>query len=699
MLRSPSKKKGASLTKRVAVPSNPSGVTNNQTLVAHETSAEDKPIQSTLASTKAYSILRNANGGQSYEQNRLQPKLVQHLPPASTHSADLDDQLGNILEDNNDQHSQSIPKVISSTSTTEYATPRYITVSLEDLEQAGIDVQKLNQLSESQIQNLLAIKEQNNQHSHQQLHANQSRDLAGLRSTSSQQMTQNQAHFLTRGSEMERIENMDPDDSSLHSNGPPLLTPEEITPPMAPVMDSSQQLNGNNGDSQITITITDDGSLKLTDASHQTFFFSRDELSHRNIDATNLTDANIQEIIQMALPSLVMAKSEVGSPPLKKRPPPHPSNHKIQDPISTASLTSRILPRFPNHNGANFTSGNSRVQRPTYINHTVPSTSGIPPAPRPIPVARALYTAPPSSSIIHPIIRAPPHNKQNRKEPTAGTSASAMIGEEVEVRRPGSGRRELAIVKYHRPGFGYKVQFADGRFEWITENNMQGRTLSGNSRSQPNIGRFQSQSLSSEIRPIRRILTSLERSRAQRTQNQIRPIIAPLPNTMAQQKQRHFIGGTKSVVLNEEPHHNRPSTSKATEGETNHHFYCSVCDQNVTQSELSYLVIRVLACKPCSSSKVLVLDDDRDNIIDNLPQGTATNTAIASQNRTPSDIPPIQQNHGSGSCNNQGMIASTDGMIASSAAVKRKLNSTEGETVIPLNPEEITLNNDQNDKS
>lgn len=68
MLRSPSKKKGASLTKRVAVPSNPSGVTNNQTLVAHETSAEDKPIQSTLASTKAYSILRNANGGQSYEQ-------------------------------------------------------------------------------------------------------------------------------------------------------------------------------------------------------------------------------------------------------------------------------------------------------------------------------------------------------------------------------------------------------------------------------------------------------------------------------------------------------------------------------------------------------------------------------------------------------------------------------------------------------
>ena len=52
-------------------------------------------------------------------------------------------------------------------------------MSLEDLEQAGIDVQKLNQLSESQIQNLLAIKEQNNQLSHQQLHSDQSADVEG----------------------------------------------------------------------------------------------------------------------------------------------------------------------------------------------------------------------------------------------------------------------------------------------------------------------------------------------------------------------------------------------------------------------------------------------------------------------------------------------------------------------------------------
>ena len=43
----------------------------------------------------------------------------------------------------------------------------------------------------------------------------------------------------------------------------------------------------------------------------------------------------------------------------------------------------------------------------------------------------------------------------------------AVIGQEVEVRK--GGKNHLATIRYCRAGQGYKVQFEDGHFEWVGE--------------------------------------------------------------------------------------------------------------------------------------------------------------------------------------------------------------------------------------
>ncbi|KAK6025665.1 hypothetical protein OSTOST_08430 [Ostertagia ostertagi] len=57
------------------------------------------------------------------------------------------------------------------------------------------------------------------------------------------------------------------------------------------------------GDS-ITMVITADGSLKLTDATGETFSFDRDQLAALRIDVNNLTDDSIQQIVQLAMPAI-----------------------------------------------------------------------------------------------------------------------------------------------------------------------------------------------------------------------------------------------------------------------------------------------------------------------------------------------------------------------------------------------------------
>ncbi|VDL72481.1 unnamed protein product [Nippostrongylus brasiliensis] len=62
----------------------------------------------------------------------------------------------------------------------------------------------------------------------------------------------------------------------------------------------------SSAEESITMVITDDGSLKLTDASGQTFSFDGDQLAALRIDVNNLTDESIQQIVQLAMPAINM---------------------------------------------------------------------------------------------------------------------------------------------------------------------------------------------------------------------------------------------------------------------------------------------------------------------------------------------------------------------------------------------------------
>ncbi|VDM54456.1 unnamed protein product [Angiostrongylus costaricensis] len=67
--------------------------------------------------------------------------------------------------------------------------------------------------------------------------------------------------------------------------------------------DDQMASSSSSGDS-LTIVITDDGSLRLTDATGHTFSFDGAQLDALRIDINNLTDENIQQIVQLAMPAI-----------------------------------------------------------------------------------------------------------------------------------------------------------------------------------------------------------------------------------------------------------------------------------------------------------------------------------------------------------------------------------------------------------
>ncbi|MFH4984371.1 hypothetical protein AB6A40_011080 [Gnathostoma spinigerum] len=62
---------------------------------------------------------------------------------------------------------------------------------------------------------------------------------------------------------------------------------------------SSSESSTENLDS-LTMLISGDGSLKLTDTSNREILFTAEQLAAENIDVNNLTDESIQHVIQMA---------------------------------------------------------------------------------------------------------------------------------------------------------------------------------------------------------------------------------------------------------------------------------------------------------------------------------------------------------------------------------------------------------------
>uniref|UniRef100_A0A915AL30 Uncharacterized protein n=1 Tax=Parascaris univalens TaxID=6257 RepID=A0A915AL30_PARUN len=130
----------------------------------------------------------------------------------------------------------------------------YTTIPVEVLETAGIDIDNVTELSEEQMGTLLA-----------------------LASSGGTQHPSATSRLPAR-----------------------MLSPQKRA--------ASPMLQSDPADN-LTMVISEDGSLKLTDSAQQNFFFSAEQLAAHNIDVNNLTDASIQQIVQIAMPSLDMGKT------------------------------------------------------------------------------------------------------------------------------------------------------------------------------------------------------------------------------------------------------------------------------------------------------------------------------------------------------------------------------------------------------
>jgi hypothetical protein len=165
-----------------------------------------------------------------------------------------------------------------------------------------------------------------------------------------------------------------------------------------------------------------------------------------------------------------------------------------------------------------------------------------------------------------------------------------LLGEEVEVTK--NGQTSMAIVRYCRPGAGYKVQYPDGHFEWVSESQITKRSgaspAQGKARTRATdvTSPFRppsSQSMGSQIPAgVKKIMTDVVGAAGVG-----RRVPPPVP-------------GIKLA----------PAPALRPSGPPN--FYCSVCDKHVCQQEPAYIILRLPACSTCADEKIVILDEEDD---------------------------------------------------------------------------------------
>uniref|UniRef100_A0A914VAE5 Uncharacterized protein n=1 Tax=Plectus sambesii TaxID=2011161 RepID=A0A914VAE5_9BILA len=139
-----------------------------------------------------------------------------------------------------------------------------VTVSVEQLAAAGIDIDNMSELTEDQLGSLLAL-------------ANQGPPATGIHTPKAESN-----HHQSESHHHQRQRN--------EPQQPPQSLPEEPSD-----VDSASD--------SLTMVIGEDGSLKLSDGSGQEFVLSSEQLAANNIDVNNLSDDQIQQIVQMAMPN------------------------------------------------------------------------------------------------------------------------------------------------------------------------------------------------------------------------------------------------------------------------------------------------------------------------------------------------------------------------------------------------------------
>ncbi|VDM10759.1 unnamed protein product [Wuchereria bancrofti] len=176
-------------------------------------------------------------------------------------------------------------------------------------------------------------------------------------------------------------------------------------------------------------------------------------------------------------------------------------------------------------------------------------------------------------------------------------SQLSLIGTEVEIKR--DGKIYSATIKYCRQSGGYKVQFSDGHFEWVSEDEM--RLLHDENPGK----RSDHESYSERARTLSS--GSVSGDTISKNINS-RRCISQIP-------------GIKVTPANGYHKQEEPN------------FCCVVCDRKVYQKEPQYIVIRIPACDRCAEQKMILLDGTTKdcetqtciNVLKNDRIATATN--------------------------------------------------------------------------
>ncbi|WKX93570.1 hypothetical protein Q1695_011105 [Nippostrongylus brasiliensis] len=252
----------------------------------------------------------------------------------------------------------------------------------------------------------------------------------------------------------------------------------------------------SSAEESITMVITDDGSLKLTDASGQTFSFDGDQLAALRIDVNNLTDESIQQIVQLAMPAINISSKNLE--------------------LEKSDL--------------------DRCQRP----HAMAS------------------------------------NEESRAACFKNDVQPHIVNNQIPGRLSNQGQMRNASIRYVKNG-KCKVQYEDGRFEWIGEDSVDLCNVKSSTPHHSDHSGYHAGGISQESEP--------------------------------------------ATIVVDAPHLKRPSSTEAAAlcaGANspkrravvpNPNFCCPVCDRKVYQKEPSYIVIRLPACDDCTKERMIVLDE------------------------------------------------------------------------------------------
>uniref|UniRef100_A0A915HYV6 Uncharacterized protein n=1 Tax=Romanomermis culicivorax TaxID=13658 RepID=A0A915HYV6_ROMCU len=217
----------------------------------------------------------------------------------------------------------------------------------------------------------------------------------------------------------------------------------------------------------------------------------------------------------------------------------------------------------------------------------------------------------------------------------------ALIGALVDVKRA-QGNTERAIVRYVRPGVGYKVQFQDdNHFEWVNESQIiprpLGEEVDDDVSAANDVTAIKSQPLNdfSSVENTKSTMSNVSSSSSGRLSTAVTTYAGRRSNSSSSSQQKiitsptpkncaTFTAASSAAVAAAKKSmcaaaHDAVASSAAASEEGGSHattattentnFVCPVCEKKIYNKQPAYIVIRLPACDSCAESKILVLDD------------------------------------------------------------------------------------------